>query len=64
MKLRYYSQESRISADEVKLFAATNQLSLMDAKKRLENKSGYSLQYWDGHLEQWVNVPYVTEYRN
>jgi hypothetical protein len=63
MKLRYYSQENKISREEVELFAATNQLSMMDAKQRLQNKSGYCLQYWDGHLEQWFNVPYVTEYR-
>ena len=63
MKLRYHTIQSKVNAEEVRLFAHTNQLTLMDAKKRLEDKTTTILQYWDGHLEEWVNVPYVTEYR-
>lgn len=63
MKMRYYSQENRINREQVEQYAKDNQLSMMHAKELLQNKSGYSLQYWDGHLEQWINVPYVTEYR-
>ena len=63
MKLRYHTIQSKVNAEEVQLFAHTNQLTLMDAKKRLEDKTPTILQYWDGHLEEWVNVPYVTEYR-
>lgn len=63
MKLRYHTIQSKVNAEEVKLFAHTNQLTLMDAKRRLEDKTTTVLQYWDGHAEEWVNVPYVTEYR-
>lgn len=63
MKLRYHTIQSKVNAEEVKLFAHTNQLTLMDAKKRLEDKTTTMLQYWDGHAEEWVNVPYVVEYR-
>jgi len=35
----------------------------MEAKRLLEAKSATVLQYWDGHAEQWITVPYVTEFR-
>jgi hypothetical protein len=63
MKLRYHTLQNPINAAEVQLFAHTNQLSMMEAKKRLEDKTATVLQYWDGHAEEWINVPYVTEYR-
>jgi hypothetical protein len=63
MKLRYFTIQNRVTAESVKEYARANDLSLMDAKKRLENQSSTNLQYWDGHAEQWVTVPYVTEYR-
>jgi hypothetical protein len=63
MKLRYFTMQNRVTAESVKEYARANDLSLMDAKRRLENQSSTSLQYWDGHLMQWITVPYVTEYR-
>jgi hypothetical protein len=48
----------------VREYAKANDLGLMDAKKRLEDKTATILQYWDGHKEEWINVPYVTEYRD
>jgi hypothetical protein len=63
MKLRYFTIQNRVTAESVKEYARANDLSLMDAKRRLENTSSTSLQYWDGHLMQWITVPYVTEYR-
>jgi len=63
MKLRYHTLQNPVNAEEVRLFAHTNQLSMMEAKKRLEDKTPTVLQYWDGHAEEWINVPYVTEYR-
>jgi hypothetical protein len=63
VKLRYFTIQNRVTAESVKEYARANDLSLMDAKRRLENTSSTSLQYWDGHLMQWITVPYVTEYR-
>jgi hypothetical protein len=63
VKLRYFTMQNRVTAESVKEYARANDLSLMDAKRRLENKSSTNLQYWDGHLMEWVTVPYVTEYR-
>jgi hypothetical protein len=64
MKLRYLTIQNRIDSESVREYAKANDLGLMDAKKRLEAKSATILQYWDGHKEEWINVPYVTEYRD
>lgn len=64
MKLRYLTIQNRIDSVTVKEYAKANDLGLMDAKKRLEDKTATILQYWDGHLMQWINVPHVTEYRD
>ena len=64
MKLRYYTRMNRITSEVVRAYAHENQLTMMHAKKLLEEQSTTQLQYWDGHLEEWVNVPFVTEFRN
>jgi hypothetical protein len=63
MKLRYHTVQTKIDAEMVRAYALDNQLPTMEAKRLLENKSATVLQYWDGHAEQWITVPYVTEYR-
>jgi len=65
MKLRYHTIQSKVNAEEVKLFAHTNQLTLMEAKKRLEDKTTTVLQYLPdgGTAQDWIDVPYIVEYR-
>ena len=63
MKLRYFTIQNKVDSVKVREYALENQLNMMEAKRLLENKSSTSLQYWDGHLMQWITVPYVTEYR-
>jgi hypothetical protein len=63
MKLRYHTVQTKIDAEMVRAYANDNQLPTMEAKRLLENKSATILQYWDGHAEQWITVPYVTEFR-
>lgn len=55
---------NRVTSSSVRAYATENQLTMMHAKKLLEDQSTTRLQYWDGHLEEWVDVPYVTEFRN
>ena len=63
MKLRYHTVKNKIDASTVRQYALENQLPTMEAKRIMENQSSTVLQYWDGHAEQWITVPYVTEYR-
>jgi len=63
VKLRYFTIQNKVDSVKVREYALENQLNMMEAKRLLENKSSTNLQYWDGHAEQWVTVPYVTEYR-
>ena len=63
VKLRYFTIQNKVDSVKVREYALENQLNMMEAKRLLENKSSTNLQYWDGHLMQWVTVPYVTEYR-
>ena len=63
MKLRYHTVQTKIDAEMVRAYAHDNQLPTMEAKRLLENKSATVLQYWDGYAEQWITVPYVTEFR-
>jgi hypothetical protein len=63
MKLRYFTIQNKINAEVVRAYAHENQLPTMEAKRLLEEKSATVLQYWDGHAEQWITVPYVTEFR-
>jgi hypothetical protein len=63
MKLRYHTVQTKIDAEMVRAYALDNQLPTMEAKRLLENKSATILQYWDSHAEQWITVPYVTEFR-
>lgn len=63
MKLRYLTIQNPVNAETVALFASTNQLTKMEAKRLLEDKTTTVLQYWDGHSEEWITVPHIVEYR-
>jgi hypothetical protein len=63
MKLRYFTIQNRVTSETVREFAYENTCGMMEAKRRLEDKTSTVLQYWDGQLMEWVNVPYVTEFR-
>jgi len=63
MKLRYFTIQNNVTSESVRQFAKDNECGMMEAKKRLEDKTSTVLQYWDGHAEQWITVPYVTEFR-
>lgn len=65
MKLRYLTVMNHVTAEQVKRFAEVNQLSLMQAKAHLEDKSPTRLQYLPdgGTALDWTDVPFVTEYR-
>lgn len=62
-KFRYYTIKTHVTAEQVKRYATMNQLSLMQAKRLLEKETATILQYWDGQTMEWIDVPYVTEYR-
>lgn len=63
MKLRYFTIQNNVTSESVRQFAKDNECGMMEAKKRLEDKTSTVLQYWDGHVQEWINVPYVTEFR-
>ena len=64
MKLRYHTIKNHVDAETVSAYAYDNQLPMMQAKKMLEAETSTKLQYWDGHLSEWIDVPFVTEYRD
>jgi hypothetical protein len=63
MKLRYHTVQNNVDNQVIRQFVADNQVTMEQAKRMLYDKSPTVLQYWDGHAEEWVTVPYVTEYR-
>lgn len=68
MKLRYVTYKNRVTANEVHNYAVTKDLSLMEAKAALVNKSEPLLQVWVTYDQfgngTWENIEHVTEYRN
>lgn len=65
MRLRWVTYKTRVTGEQVKAYAYENQLSMMDAKARLEAVVGPILQYLpDGGTSQdWTPVPFTVEYR-
>jgi hypothetical protein len=61
--IRYFTIQNNVTSESVRQFAKDNDCGMMEAKKRLEDKTSTVLQYWDESTSSWVNVPYVTEYR-
>jgi hypothetical protein len=61
--IRYFTIQNNVTSESVRQFAEDNDCGMMEAKKRLEDKTSTVLQYWDESTSSWVNVPYVTEYR-
>lgn len=65
MKLRWLTKRSQVTADDVRCYLERNEhVSMMEAKRRLENVTGPVLQYFDKGAGVWVDVPHVTEYRS
>lgn len=61
MKLRWYSTKNHVTSEQVRAYSQENQVSTMEAKDKLVNRTGPRLQYWDGHSMEWIDVPYVME---
>jgi hypothetical protein len=64
MKLRWYSTKKHLNAYQVRDYADRANISLMQAKKELENETKPKLQYlseneWGFY---WQDVPFVVEY--
>lgn len=63
MKLRYLTTQIKVEPHEWKQYSIDNQVSQLEAKRILEARSPTMLQYWDGHKEEWITVPFIVEYR-
>ena len=65
MRLRWLTVKTHVDSTMVREYATVNSLSMMQAKKMLENECGPRLQYCPegGTNLDWTDVPYVTEYR-
>ena len=68
MKLRYVTYKNRVTANEVSTYAATKDISIMEAKTALVNESEPTLQVWVTYDQfgngTWETIEHITEYRN
>lgn len=67
IQLRWLTVETHVTGEQVRAYAQENQLSMMDAKERLQDRMGPVLQYRKvGPYDRavWYDVPHVKEYRN
>ena len=64
MKLRWHTFKTNVTAQQVKEYANEANITLMQAKKALENQSATVLQYQvdDGFGVKWIDVPHIVEY--
>lgn len=65
VKVRFYQESNKVTDEEV-LAARTHGcgFSLESVKMMLEDKSERRLQYFDEDKGEWVDVPFVTGYRD
>lgn len=65
MRLRWLTIKTKVDSAMVREYATVNSLSMMQAKKLLEDERGPVLQYCPegGTNLDWTDVPHVTEYR-
>ena len=59
MKLRYYSCRFAVTTAEVRKHREEHQLTLLEAKRQLEQRTPVRLQYFDGN--DWVNIEHVED---
>ena len=62
MKVRYLTKQCRVTNEQVNKYGQEHNLPRYEAKRRLENRIGPVLQYWDDADQAWVDVESVTEY--
>lgn len=61
MKLRYLTRRNYVNAEQVRVYALEQQLSMTGAKNILEAKLGPTLQYEEDGV--WKDVVHIDEYR-
>jgi hypothetical protein len=62
MKLRYYSTQFRVTAEYVREYADREQISIAESKSVLESRTEPVLQYYVVEDDEWVTVPFVTDF--
>jgi hypothetical protein len=62
MKLRYYSTQFRVTAEYVREYADRMQISMAESKCVLESRTEPVLQYYVVEDDEWVTVPFVTDF--
>lgn len=62
MKLRYHTTQFKVTAEEVREYAQRENITLLESKIILENKTGPVLQYYVVEDDEWVTVPHITDF--
>jgi len=71
MKLRWYTEKDKITAQDVRDYVDNYEIdghnyyrpSLQEAKRDLEREVGPTLQYFDEETKEWVDTPSIIGYR-
>lgn len=62
MQLRWLITTNKITADDLRKFRLTSDMSFIDARRSLENRTEPVLQYMTV-CGEWADVPTAVEYR-